>query len=126
MKKYTTIAEFMNDLSDSKHKQVVMLRKSILAAGPVTERIKWNAPSYVYNNEDRVTFNLHGDDVKVLIHMGATRPEDSNAQPVMADPTGLVQWNSDIRGTISFNGIDDILAKRSDFESVLRRWLAIN
>ena len=125
MKKYKTVAEFMDDLSAAQRKQVVVLRKSILAAAPVMERIKWNAPSYVYNGEDRITFNMHGDDIKVLLHMGAKRPEDKTKAPVMHDATGLVEWNSDIRGTISFKDINDVLQKQADFNEVVKQWLAI-
>ena len=125
MKKYKTVAEFMDDLSPVQRKQVVILRKTILATGPVMERIKWNAPSYVFNGEDRITFNMHGDDIKILIHMGATRPEDKSSEPIMHDEAGIVSWNSDIRGTISFKNLDDVLQKLPDFTEVIRRWLAI-
>lgn len=125
MKTYATVPDFLEDLDLEKRKQVKKLREIILDSVRVTEHIKWNSPSYVYKGEDRITFNLHGNDIKILIHMGATRKEDKKAAPILEDTTGLVKWNSDIRGTISFKDMDDILAKKSQFESILHIWLML-
>ena len=123
MKKYATIEEFLNDLSPDALLQVNALRKIIKGSADVEEHIKWNAPSYVYDGEDRITFNMHGTDIKVLIHMGAVKKEDKSAPPVMADQSGLITWNSNIRGTISFSSMDDIKLKRQAFTGIIDRWL---
>ncbi len=125
MKKYTTVNEFLTDLDASRRAQVNLLRQIIMSSIAATEHIKWNAPSYVCDGEDRVTFNLHGDDMKILIHMGATKKEDKTAKPVMDDTSGLVHWNSNIRGTVSFASIEDIEAKRDDFSTLLSRWILL-
>lgn len=126
MKKYTTVAEILDDLSPDKRKQVEALRDIIMVSGSVSEHVKWNSPSYVHDNEDRITFNLHGSDIKILIHMGATRKEDKNGKPILDDATGIVTWSSDIRGIISFKNMDDISTKRLEFIDVLKRWLAVD
>jgi len=61
MKKYLSVKEFLDDLDEDTRKQVDALREIILANVPVSEHIKWNAPSYVFAGEDRITFNLHGE-----------------------------------------------------------------
>lgn len=59
MQKYKTIDEFLSDLDAAKRQQVDILRELILKAEPkLEEHIKWNAPSYVLDGEDRITFNL--------------------------------------------------------------------
>ena len=40
--------------------------------------------------------------------MGAKRKEDKGGKPVIEDMTGLILWNSDIRGMISFDSTEDI------------------
>lgn len=124
MKKYTEITEFLDDLDKDTVEQVAVLRNIILANVPVTEHIKWNSPSYVYHDEDRITFSIRGS-IKVILHMGATRPEDKSAAPILEDKTGLVKWNSNIRGTVEFKSMDDIESKQSDFINVLKKWIAI-
>jgi uncharacterized protein YdeI (YjbR/CyaY-like superfamily) len=126
MKQYKDVAEFLNDADSERRMQIDALRQLIMATIPVTEHIKWNAPSYVYNGEDRVTFNTHGTDIKILIHMGATTKEDKLATPVLSDEADIVNWNSNIRGTISFESMADIRKKKPAFIDVLTRWVEIS
>lgn len=126
MKKYTTVSEYLADLAPDMRDAVNTLRKIILDSADVTEHIKWNAPSYIYENEDRITFNTHSDDIKILIHMGATQKEDKKAMPILDDPVGIITWNSNIRGTVTFMDMDDVMAKKSDFIDVLKRWLVVH
>src|SRR5687768_5420704 len=116
MQKYTDIPEFLADLDPAKKEQVELLRSTIIKAHPgLTEHIKWNAPSYVLDGEDRITFNLVNKEnvVNLVLHMGATRKEDKKGTPVMPDDKGLVAWQSDIRGILTFTDLDDIKAKQS-------------
>lgn len=128
MQKYKTVEEFLNDLDSNKRIRVDILRKLILAAEPrLEEHIKWNAPSYVMDGEDRITFNLMNKQgvVKLVLHMGATRKEDKNGTPIMQDETGLVEWNSDIRGMIIFDAGEDIDLKSASLRQIIKHWLSI-
>ncbi|UGT43637.1 DUF1801 domain-containing protein [Nocardia yamanashiensis] len=128
MAKNGSVADILNELDTDRREQVTTLQSIILETEPsLEEHVKWSAPSYVLDGEDRVTFNLKNKDNKVqlILHMGSTRKEDKKAAPVMEDPSGLVQWASDIRGILSFDSLDDIKAKQPAVEQILRRWLAI-
>ena len=127
MNKYLTVEEFITDLSDERQQQVQALRALIKTTHPeLTEHIKWNAPSYVLDGEDRITFNMHySDRTMILIHMGATRKENKKADPIMKDETGLVEWNSDIRGTVSFSSLDEIANSQADLTKILNAWLLL-
>jgi hypothetical protein len=127
MKRYNSVAEFLDDLDQNKKDQVEALRKVILANKNITEHIKWNAPSYVYDGEDRITFNLQNKEglVRLVLHMGATRKENKKGEPLLKDATGLIVWNSDIRGMLTFDSLDDIKSKHDPTELVIKQWLAI-
>lgn len=128
MSEYTTVAEFMDGLSADKRAQVEALQDIIKKASPkLEEHIKWNSPSYILDGEDRITFNLRNkeDIVKLVLHMGATRVEDKKGAPIMADDGGLVSWQSDIRGVMSFADLDDIVAKQKQVGDIIARWLVI-
>ena len=128
MQKYKTVEEFIEDLSDDKRSQVDMLRDLILSTGPqLEEHIKWNAPSYVLDGEDRITFNLMNRQgvVKLVLHMGATRKEDKKGPPIMQDDSELIEWSSDIRGMITFNSLADITSNATSLKKIIRDWLAI-
>ncbi len=126
--KYKSVAEFLESLDDAKRLQVDQLRALILSVNPdLEERIKWNAPSYVLDGEDRITFNLVNKEgiVKLVLHMGATRKEDKKGTPIMNDVSGLIQWNSDIRGLLSFTEGESIAEKSEQLEAIFVAWLAI-
>ena len=127
MNKYKTIDEFLNDLSPDKKDQVLELRTYIKAVAPsLREHIKWNAPSFVKNGEDRITFNLFNKEgvVKLVFHMGATRKEDRKAAPVLADAQ-LIEWVSDIRGYVTFESLQQIKSQEGVIKELVKSWLAI-
>lgn len=129
MNKYKTIDEFLDDQIPERLAEINMIRSLILKSEPaLAEVIKWNAPSYVYKGEDRITFNLLNkqNQLRLLIHMGSTKKEDKKAKPILIEDEGIVEWNSDIRGTIVFDGISDIESKKLSLQKVIKRWLAIS
>lgn len=128
MEKYKTIDDFLDKLDKDKRQQVDILRNFISKTEPrLEEHIKWNAPSYVLDGEDRITFNLMNKQgvVKLIFHMGATRQEDKKETPVMQDNSGLIEWSSNIRGMITFNTTDDITASLTALKAIIQNWLLI-
>lgn len=125
---YKDIPAFLEGLDEDRRRQVEQFRTTVAQAHPcLTEHLKWNAPSYMLDGEDRVTFNVHNKEglVKLVLHMGATRPEDKKAPPVMRDDAGIAPWQSDIRAVITFADLDDVAAKREPLLDFVRRWLEI-
>lgn len=127
MHTYSNVDEFLADLTEERKQQVVALQKIIKAANSkLTEHIKWNSPSYVFEGEDRITFNMHyPDQTMILLHMGATRKEDKKGNPVMQDASNLIKWSSDIRGALSFKSLAEIEEKEESLKTILRDWLLI-
>lgn len=128
MQKYKTLEDFLNDLDSAKRSQVEALREIILTTEPkLEEHIKWNAPSYILDGEDRVTFNLMNKQglVKLIFHMGATRKEDKKGTPIMQDESGLIEWSSDIRGMITFTSMEDISSNLASLRKIIKDWLLI-
>jgi hypothetical protein len=129
MQKYKTLEEFMDGIGADQRPQIDALRNLILKTDPrLTEHIKWNAPSYVLDGEDRITFNVANKQgtVKLILHMGATRKEDKKGEPIMQDESGLIEWSSDIRGMLTFTSVEDIRAKLVPLEKIVKNWLAIS
>lgn len=128
MQKFKTLEDFIDNLDKDKRLQVDTLRELILKTEPrLEEHIKWNAPSYILDGEDRITFNIMNKQgvVKLVLHMGATRKEDKKAVSVLKDESGLIEWSSDIRGVISFTGIEDINSKLTLLRKIIQDWLSI-
>ena len=109
--------------------QVQLLREIVVSLdAELVEHIKWNAPSYVVDGEDRLTMNVRNKQgrLTLVLHMGATRPEVKKGTPVLVDDAGVVEWASDIRGLVTFVDADDIRAKEPALRRVLTAWLAID
>lgn len=129
MQKYKTVEEFLDNLGEDKLLRVNALRDLILNAEPqLGEHIKWNAPSYVLDGEDRITFNLMNKQgvVKLILHMGATCKENKKGTPIMQDDSGLIEWSSDIRGMLTFTSIEDIDSNITSLNKIIKDWLSIS
>ncbi|MCG2784604.1 MAG: DUF1801 domain-containing protein [Anaerolineae bacterium] len=115
----------MSQFDDDRKPLVAALLAAIVEACPgLSETIKWNAPTFCDNGKDRMTIMLHKKErVGLVLHTGARPKEDKNAPHLYADESGLLDWNSNIRATISFFALDEFLSKREQFKKVVKRWL---
>ena len=120
-----THQEFMTKFNDERKELVEALLIAIAEECPtLTETIKWNAPTFCYNGKDRITFMLHKKDrVGLILHIGAKPKEDKKAPHLYTDDTELLEWNSNIRATISFFDLSDFLSKRNLFKKAVMRWI---
>ena len=62
--------------------------------------------------------------MQLILHLGARRPEDRQAAPVMQGR--LVRWLSDIRGVLVVPDEETLLEDRDEYLDVLRRWLQVD
>jgi hypothetical protein len=119
-----TVDEFLQSLDHPMKPEILRLREIVRAAAPeLTESVKWNAPNYALNGEDRLTFHLRGrDSVQLIFHRGA-RAKDA-ADFAFEDPTGLLQWPARDRAVLKLGAMPDVEAKREALTDLVRRWLA--
>lgn len=120
-----THQEFMTKFDDERKPLVQALLEAILEACPtLTETIKWNAPTFCHNGKDRMTIMLHKKDrAGLILHTGAKPKEDKKAPHLYTDDTELLEWNSNIRATISFSDPTEFLSKRNLFKKAVKRWI---
>jgi hypothetical protein len=101
------------------------LRALILGVDPeITEQVKWNAPSFSYDGEDRVTFQLRSQDVQLVFHRGAAAREDTESFS-FPDDTGLMQWKSDDRAVVAFKDLADAKANEQALNDLVKRWIKV-
>jgi len=120
-----THQEYIAQFNDERKPLVEAVLEAISEECPtLTETIKWNAPSFCYDSKDRMTMMLHKKDrVCLILHAGARPKEDKKAPPLYTDDTELLEWNSNIRATITFFDVTDFLAKRNLFRKAVKRWI---
>ncbi len=117
--------EFLSEFTDERKPLVEALLIAIIEACPnLTEIIKWNAPSFCDNGKDRLTIMFHKKNmIGLILHTGVKPKEDKKAPRLYDDVTGLLEWNSNIRATITFISMDDFLAKRDLFKYAVTTWV---
>lgn len=114
---------FLAALDHPRKAEIVALRRLILAADRgISERIKWNAPSFGVGGDDRVTMRLAPKgQVQLVFHRGA--------KPVAADgfrfpdATGRLVWAAPDRATLTVVDAADLKASGAEITALVVRWI---
>lgn len=124
MGKPRSVDEFLSTLAHTRMNEIMRLRTIVLGATEgISERVKWNAPSFCSNGDDRVTMRLQpGNRVQLVFHRGAKpRPGDGFS---FADPSGLIDWATADRGTVTITGADMLEDRAADLSGLVCAWMA--
>lgn len=67
------VDQYVSALEHPHNETIELVRSAILASnGKITEQIKWNAPGFGLQGDDRVTFRLQPKDrFQIVFHRGA-------------------------------------------------------
>ncbi|QDE81532.1 hypothetical protein BHS07_08085 [Myxococcus xanthus] len=117
------VERFMQELEHARRDEVETLRTSILSAHPgITERIKWNAPSFCFQGDDRVTFKLKPKDcVQLIFHRGAKVKAAQGFS--FEDTSGLLQWAAPDRAVVTLRDLAEVKAKKKALCQVVVQWM---
>ena len=118
------VTEFLQELEHPMKDGIVNLRAAILASDDqITEHIKWNAPSFCHQGDDRVTFRLQpGNRLQLVFHRGP-KVRDDSADFVFEDGTGLLKWSTPDRGTVTLRDLEDVDAELPTVVELVGRWM---
>jgi hypothetical protein len=109
---------YFRDVDHPFKAEMAAVRQIILGASPkLSERIKWNAPSFYYK-EDLGAFNPRATEYAHLILLfpgGAGMQADD----------GLLEGEHKDRREVKFHGMDDVAAKKASLEKLIKRWVAL-
>jgi uncharacterized protein YdeI (YjbR/CyaY-like superfamily) len=120
------VAAFMDKLDHPLKKEIETIREIILSANKkITEHIKWKAPSFCFNGEDRVTFNIRNECILLVFHRGAKVKETKEDGPILKDTTGLLEWASNDRALVKFYNSKEVNAKKDQIEKVVSQWIKL-
>ncbi|MBE0701377.1 MAG: DUF1801 domain-containing protein [Acholeplasmataceae bacterium] len=118
---------YMENLDHPLKEGVQVLREIILSSNEeLIEGIKWDAPSYAYGDEERITMNLHRKDmIQLVFHCGAQKRVHASDEPLIQDASGLLSWASVDRAIIKFKKTDEITGKINHLVGIIKAWLNI-
>jgi hypothetical protein len=103
------------DRYDNPQKGLVQaVRDVILSADPrVTETIKWQAPTFMYNGNLASFYPRSTKHASLMFHTGASLP----------DPTGLLEGEGDTSRVARFLDEDDLAAKADALRGLVAAWI---
>ena len=118
------VNQFMQKLEHPLKAEVEAVREIILASdAQITEHIKWNAPSFCFQGEDRVTLRLFPvtDRIQLVFHRGAKVKESQAVS--FKDDTGLLKWITDDRAAVTFRSMSEVTQHASALKGLVNRWV---
>jgi hypothetical protein len=115
----TAVVEaYLRDIDHPFKAEIEAVRRIILEASPkISERIKWNAPSFYYK-DDLGAFNPRATEYAhlILLFPGGKGMQDSS---------GLLEGNHRERREAKFYSLDDVSTKRRALEKLVKSWVAL-
>jgi hypothetical protein len=104
---------------------VEAVRAALAGSHPnIGEQIKWNAPSFTWQGEDKVTFNIRPEAPLLLIFHRGAKAKD-NAGFTFEDGTGLMAWKAPDRAVVTIASEADWDAHGAAITGLIRRWMAV-
>jgi uncharacterized protein YdhG (YjbR/CyaY superfamily) len=119
------VADFLLHLKHPLKPIMESLREIILGANKnLSEHIKWNAPSFCFQDDDRITFNLHKNDcILIIFHRGAKVKDTKGKEPLFKDTTGLLEWLSSDRGVVKVYSLEEVTEKKAKLLKLVKQWI---
>ena len=119
-----SVTAFLETLQHTRKPEINRVRNIILGAHPdLVEKIKWNAPSFGLEDDDRITFRLQpGDKVDLIFHRGV-KPKALDGF-AFTDETGLLKFVAPDRALLIFSDAVDIETKIEKLRWLVRAWIA--
>ncbi|MDG2522240.1 DUF1801 domain-containing protein [Caulobacter segnis] len=113
---------YMSALAHPMRAQVETVLVAMLSEdADIAAGVKWNAPSFTWKGEDRVTFRLHPKGwLQLILHRGA-KPRDGAF--AFEDPTGLITWLAPDRGMIELRDSTAVATNLPAVVAVSRAWM---
>jgi hypothetical protein len=109
---------YLRDVDHPFKAEMEAVRRIILgASSKISERIKWNAPSFHYK-EDLGAFNPRATE---FAHLILLFPGGAGMQA----EGGLLEGEHKDRREVKFHGMDDVAAKKPALEKLIKRWVAL-
>jgi uncharacterized protein YdhG (YjbR/CyaY superfamily) len=118
---------YLENLDHPLKSEILKIREMVFKANPnLTEQIKWNAPSFCLNGEDKITFNLppKKDSIQLVFHRGVKKKELPK-EKLINDDSGLLKWATNDRAVIRFTSMQEILENETKIQEIIQKWLEV-
>ncbi|WP_339697730.1 DUF1801 domain-containing protein [uncultured Roseivirga sp.] len=122
------VIDFLDQAQHPLRSEIDYLRNIINNSAPeLTEHIKWNAPSFMLNGDDCITFNLPPNQktIRLVFHQGAKKKEQPSAR-FISDTPDWFKWATNDRAVVTFSSKEDIKSKEEQIITLIKEWVSKN
>lgn len=126
MKRFSqNVNQFLDDLHHPLRKEIDLLREIILSSvSHLEENIKWNAPNYSVNGNDRITLKIMPPkQLQIIFHRGAAKQKQPEKRIVETN-SALLLWKENDRAIATFRNKNEIEKNRAELVEIVKCWIA--
>lgn len=122
-----TADDFLKIADHAMKTELLELRKIIRDSDKtLTEQIKWNAPSFCHNGDDRITFNLaKKDSLLIIFHRGAKAKKMNFSKPILNEHSNLLEWPANDRAVMKFKDMTEVNKNREKLRAIVKEWIKV-
>jgi len=123
--KNSKVTDFLDEQNHPFRKEIEELRDCILSSNKsLTENIKWNAPNYCFENEDRITMRIQPatTQVQLIFHRGAKKQEQPKDK-LIANNSKMLVWKENDRAIITFKNRQGIENGKFELKNIINEWI---
>lgn len=122
--KNSEVTVFLDALNHPLRKEIELLREIILSSeSELMENIKWNAPNYHYNDNDRITMKLMPPkQVQIIFHRGSKKQEQLKSK-LINENSNLLSWKENDRAIATFKNLAEIKENQEKLVKIIQQWI---
>jgi uncharacterized protein YdeI (YjbR/CyaY-like superfamily) len=122
--KNTEVTKFLDEFNHPLRVEIELLRELILSShNELKENIKWNAPNYTHNENDRITMKLMPPkQVQIILHRGSKKREQPKNRLII-DESNLLSWKENDRAIASFKNLAEINDSKDSLVKIIQQWI---
>jgi hypothetical protein len=120
------VIEFLDKLEHPMKREIEEIRQIILSSNKkLTEHIKWNAPSFCIENEDRVTMKLYPPkNIQLIFHRGA-KVKAQPKEKLISGHSSFLKWPANDRAVATFTDMDEIKSNKKKLSGIINEWIKV-
>lgn len=118
------VTNFLDQINPSLRGEIECLRSIIMSTGMnLSEGIKWNAPSYSINGNDRITLRINSPKmIQIIFHRGA-KVQEQPPERILDDKYTILLWKENDRAIASFKSLNEIQDNILILKEIITKWI---
>lgn len=118
------VTDFLDQINPSLRDEIEYLRSIIMSTGMnLTEGIKWNAPSYSINGNDRITLRINSPKmIQIIFHRGA-KVQKQPPERILDEKYTILLWKENDRAIATFKSLNEIQDNILILKEIITKWI---